>query len=470
MRRISLVASLALVFACSGPTPGSEDAGTGGGSTGGGGSAQGGGSGGGGAGGGGGGGGSTTSDTTPPEVLATVPSDNLADVPNSTVLQALFTEPMDAASVTLSLSPSVTLGPPSWNAEGSLATWIPSTVLSTGTTYTATLAGADAAGNALAAPVVFTFTVAAAPDTDAPSLESSTPPAGATGVAPNTRLRLTFSEPMATGSVSVTTTPALAQGMGAWSDGDRTVTWTSPTSDWAAGTLYEVAISGTDLAGNALGDAGLRFTTSALSDTTPPAIAASTPDAGAANVGTATRLSITFTEQVAASSVVVATSPMVSLGVPTWSDANRTVSWSAPLSNWAAATTYAVRVSGRDLANNPMAPDAGFAFTTASLGDTTPPTVLSTSPANGAVSVPRLSAIRISFSEPMTRSATQAAIGLSPSTACTWAWNATDTGLTCSPGFSLLPQGTVTVTIGTGARDKAGNALARAYTFSFSTL
>jgi methionine-rich copper-binding protein CopC len=466
MLRSLLALSVVTVFACSGPGPGGDDAGTGGGAQ------SGGGAGGGGGGGvsGGGAGGGGEIDTTAPEVLATVPSDNAADVPNSSVLQVLFTEPMGPSSVTLSVTPGVTLGPASWNAGGTLATWTPAAVLPLGTSFTATATGADLAGNALATPYVFSFSTAALPDTEAPTLESSSPASGATGVAPNTRLRLTFSEPMATGSVAVATTPAVAQGTGTWTDGDRTVTWNTPAASWSAATSYRVQVTGTDLAGNALADAGLSFTTSATTDTTPPAIVASTPDAGATNVGTATRLSLTFSEQMAAASVVVATTPTTSLGQPTWSNSNRTATWGSPLMNWAAGTSYAVRVSGRDLASNAMAPDAGFSFSTGATGDTTPPTVLSTSPTNGAANVSRLSSIRITFSEPMDRLATQAAIATSPTVSCSWAWNSTDTGLTCTPGFLQLPLGTITVTIGTGARDKAGNAMARAYTFAFSTL
>lgn len=466
MLRSLLALSVVTALACSGPTPGGDDAGAGGGAQSGGGAGGGGGS----VGGGGAGGGGGEVDTTAPEVLATVPSDNAADVPNSSVLQVLFTEPMDPASVTLAVTPAVALGTASWNAGGTLATWTPAAVLPLGTSFTATASGADPAGNVLAAPYVFTFSTAALPDTEAPTLESSSPASGATGVAPNTRLRLTFSEPMATGSVAVATSPAIAQGAGTWTDGDRTVTWNTPTTSWAAATSYRVQVTGTDLAGNALADAGLAFTTSATTDTTPPVLVASTPDAGATNVGTSTRLSLTFSEQMAAASVVVATTPTSSLGQPAWSNSNRTVTWSAPLADWSAGTTYAVRVSGRDLANNALAPDAGFSFSTGATGDTTPPTVLSTSPANGATNVSRLSSIRITFSEPMARLATQAAIAISPSTSCTWAWNSTDTGLTCTPSLLQLPLGTITVTIGTGARDKAGNPMARAYSFAFSTL
>ncbi len=459
MQRVILGASLALLVGCSAAPP-VDDAGTGGGTTGGGGgSAQ-----------GGGAGGGEGPDTTPPEVLATVPSDHMTGIQNSTVLQVLFTEPMNPASVTLAVAPAVQLGAPTWNAEGSLATWTPQAVLALSTTYVASVNGADEAGNALAQPHSFTFSTGAAPDTTAPELESSTPAAGATTVATSTRLRLTFNEAMATGSVVVATTPPVAQGPGTWTNGDRTVTFAAPASPWSAGTAYTVALTGQDLAGNALAaDAGLAFTTSTAADTTPPRLLASTPDAGATGVGTGTRLSLTFSEAMATSSVSVATTPVVALGLPTWGNANRTVTFGTPGADWAAATTYAVRVAGRDPSNNALAADAGFTFTTAIVRDTTPPTVVSTSPVNGATSVPASAPLRLTFSEPMATAATQSAITLSNSLfSCAWVWSLSDTVATCTPPLGWT-AGTVTVRVGTGARDKAGNFLAAEYRFAFST-
>ncbi len=51
--------------------------------------------------------------------------------------------------------------------------------------------------------------------------------------------------------------------------------------------------------------------------------------------------------------------------------------------NLSASTLYHYRVKSRDAAGN-LATSADFTFTTALLGDTTPPTVSITAPANGA--------------------------------------------------------------------------------------
>lgn len=456
-----------VAVACSAPTPG-DDAGVGGGGAAGGGSSTGGGA----AGGGQGTGGGASADTTPPEVLATAPSDNAADVQNSTVLQVLFTEAMDPASVTLAVVPSVAVGQASWSADQTLATWTPQALLALGASYSVTVNGADEAGNALAAPHTFSFTTAAQGDTTAPTLVSSSPAEGATGVSTSTRLRLTFSEAMAPGALSVSTAPAVAQNAATWSDGDRTATFASPAAPWAAGTTYVVTVSGQDLAGNPLAATSVGFTTSQAADTTPPALVASTPDAGATNVPTNTRLSLTFSEEMATNSVVVSSTPATSLGLPSWSNRNTTVTWPTPLADWEEGRSYALRVAGTDVSGNALV-DGRLAFATATNRDVTPPTLVSSVPAAGATGVARFSTLRLTFSEPMATLATQSAIALTSSSnstvSCSWSWTSTDSVATCTPPLGW-PLGTVTVRIGLGARDKAGNPITQVVSFTFSTL
>jgi methionine-rich copper-binding protein CopC len=413
-----------------------------------------------------------TADTTPPEALATAPTDNATDVQNSTVLQVLFSEPMDPASVSLSLMPDVLVSEPTWSADKTLATWTPTMLLAVSTTYQVTVTGTDEAGNALERPVVFSFSTAAQGDTTPPTLVSSSPANGASAVPTSTRLRLTFSEAMATMSVVVRTSPPVAQGRATWSDGDRTATFTAPAEPWASGTTYLVTVTGTDLAGNPLGATNVTFTTSRAADTTPPTIIASTPDAGATNVPTATRLSLTFSEEMSTSSLVVATSPTMALGPPSWSNGNATVTWPTPPTDWEPGRDYVVNVSATDVSGNPLS--AGrLTFSTSPLRDMTPPTLLSSVPAPGATGVSRFSTLRLTFSEPMATVLTQSAISVTSGNAlavsCSWVWTSMDTVATCTPPTGW-PSGTITVRINTGARDKAGNQMERAVTFSFTTL
>ena len=121
---------------------------------------------GGGGGGGGTGGGGNTPDTTPPTVSSTSPADSATSVAVSTTVSAVFSESLDAATVTnatfLLTGPSGTVAGTA-SASGATATFTPSGSLATSVTYTAeiTTGVKDKAGNALAAARAWSFTTTA---------------------------------------------------------------------------------------------------------------------------------------------------------------------------------------------------------------------------------------------------------------------------------------------------------------------
>lgn len=98
------------------------------------------------------------------------------------------------------------------------------------------------------------------------------------------------------------------------------------------------------------------------------------------------------------------------------------------------------------------------------VADTTPPTVSSTSPADGAVNVPPNTTVSVYFSEGMNTS--YKALTISPNTAGT---------VTASGSVMTIPNSgqaysaTYTVTVPTTVRDLAGLQLATAKTFSYTT-
>ena len=113
-------------------------------------------------------------------------------------------------------------------------------------------------------------------------------------------------------------------------------------------------------------------------------------------------------------------------------------------------------------------------------GDTTPPSIVSVTPASGTVGVTSDSVITVTFSEAMDRAATVAAYTSTelPATAVTFEWNAAGTILTIRPKNPLaykqvgeLHEPAMQYSIGftTAARDLAGNPLA-AFTSIFKTL
>ena len=107
--------------------------------------------------------------------------------------------------------------------------------------------------------------------------------------------------------------------------------------------------------------------------------------------------------------------------------------------------------------------------------DTTPPTITSVSPADGASGVTAGTAVSVSFSEAMNQSSSQAAFSLVNSTtlaavAGAFSWSGNTMTFTPSVPLAALTQFTAKVAGGAGgAKDVAGNALAADKTWSFTT-
>jgi hypothetical protein len=99
--------------------------------------------------------------------------------------------------------------------------------------------------------------------------------------------------------------------------------------------------------------------------------------------------------------------------------------------------------------------------------DTTLPTVSSAEPVNNAADISVYSPIKISFSELMNKDLAQNAFSINPSVSGAFSWDGNT--MTFTPSSRLALSTAYTVTIGTGAKDLAGNSLASPYTFSFTT-
>ena len=99
--------------------------------------------------------------------------------------------------------------------------------------------------------------------------------------------------------------------------------------------------------------------------------------------------------------------------------------------------------------------------------DTTPPTIISVSPTGGATGVVITTTISATFSEAMNEASAKAAFSITPDVAGTfsWVWNT----MTFTPDANLAYSTKYTVTIGTDAQDLAGNPMASAYSWSFTT-
>src|SRR5207249_3341588 len=145
----------------------------------------------------------------------------------------------------------------------------------------------------------------------------------------------------------------------------------------------------------------------------------------------------------------------------------------APAGNLAPLTTYTATIGtgARDLAGNALAADFVWSFTTDVIPDTTSPTVTAMVPAHSATGVYISSQIAGTFSEAMDASTINTSTftlmqGTPPPYTTLFRSGVT---ATFAPAGNLAPLTTYTATIGTGARDLAGNALAADFVWSFTT-
>ncbi len=205
-------------------------------------------------------------DTTRPTVTAVVPRALAINVAVNTLVTASFSEPMNPLTITTSTMrlacPALTpiIGTVGYATIGNIATFTPIAPLPFNTVCTATVTSAvtDVAGNSMLVPFVWTFTTGASTDIVAPTVISTVPGNGATGVGPDIPSRAIFSEPMD----PLTMTPATFRlacptnnlaGTVSYSVAANTVTFT-PAANMPADTLCTATITTgvRDTAGNAM--------------------------------------------------------------------------------------------------------------------------------------------------------------------------------------------------------------------------
>jgi hypothetical protein len=321
-------------------------------------------------------------------------------------------------------------------------------------------------------------------DTTAPTVTHTINANGATGVAINTKVAVTFSEAMDPLTITAATF-TFKQGATAV---PGTVSYTgvtavfTPASTLAANTTYTGTITtgATDLAGNALASNYVwSWTTGAAADTTAPTVTGTIHANGAINVPINTAVGATFSEGM---DPLTITNVNFTLTTDAGAAVPGTVSYSGvsaifrPLSNLASNTHYNVTVKGgaggvTDLAGNPMVNNFSIGWTTAAAADTTAPTVILTVPASAATGVLTNTKISATFSEAMNPlTITNLTFTLKQGTTAV-SGTVSYSGVTAvfTPASILAASTTYTATITTGATDLAGNGLATNYVWTFTT-
>ncbi|CAA9285220.1 MAG: hypothetical protein AVDCRST_MAG93-3475, partial [uncultured Chloroflexia bacterium] len=214
-------------------------------------------------------------DITAPTVNSVAPANGATGVAVAANAQAVFSEAMDAATITDSSFTLVKQGTTtpvaasvSYDSASDTTTLNPGTDLEAGVAYTATVKGGasgvkDVAGNALTSDKVWSFTTAAAGDTTAPTVTEVSPAAGETGVAVGVDATATFSETVDATTLTTSTftlvrqgtTTAVAAAVSYDSTNKRAIL--NPNVNLQDGASYTATVKGgangvKDVAGNAL--------------------------------------------------------------------------------------------------------------------------------------------------------------------------------------------------------------------------
>ncbi|CAN5455338.1 hypothetical protein BH11PSE11_BH11PSE11_03090 [soil metagenome] len=387
------------------------------------------------------GGSGSSSDTTSPTVVSTVAANGATGVSRVAPVSIVFSEPMNAASLTKT---SFTLtGPGSAPVSGTVsysgttAVFTQDAPLRSGTAYVATVttAATDVAGNKLAGNqtlsppsgnYAWTFTTDGVIDTTPPTVSLAN--SNATNVALNARITATFSEMMAASTFNASTFTVM-QGStpvaGTISYNGVTASF-KPTALLNPNTVYTVTISSnvTDLEGNKLsgnqtsfpgpGNFVWAFTTGATSDTVPPTVTSTTSANGSVGVAVNARIGAFFSEAMDAQSIDTQ-SFTLKQGANAIAGSiayGGVAAYFTPATQLLPNTTYTATITSAatDLADNKLSgnqavfPAAGnyvWSFTTGAAPETIAPTITSTDPQNNATGVAQNKIITASFSEPM---------------------------------------------------------------------
>jgi hypothetical protein len=314
-----------------------------------------------------------------------------------------------------------------------------------------------------------------------PTISATTPANAATGVAVGSSLSVTFSEAMAPATLTTSTFSVTGPGTtavaGAVTYSGVTAVF-KPAANLAFNTSYTATVTAAvkSVGGVALAASRVwTFTTASAPDTSAPTVSSTVPANAATGVSINGNVAITFSEALDPASVTTTT---VALKVGTTAVAGAVAyagvtATFTPTQALSASTSYTATVSGvKDLAGNTLAASYAFTFTTGATADNTPPTVSAVFPSASTTGIATNTAITATFSEAMApASISTASFTLSAPGPVAVAGTVTYTGVTATfaPSAALATSTLYTATITTASKDLAGNALATAYTWSFTT-
>ena len=319
-----------------------------------------------------------STDIVPPIVISTDPVNLATNVQLNKKISATFNEAMNPLTInntTFLLKQGATTITGAVTYTGLTALFSPSVNLLPNTIYTATITtgSQDLAGNSLVTDYVWTFTTGLTADNVPPTVISTDPANGATGVVLNKKIAATFSEAMNPLTIN-TTSFLLKQGVTSISG---TVTYAgttalfSPLVNLLPNTTYTATITTAvqDLAGNnMLSNYVWIFTTGNTADVIPPTVISTDPGNGATSVLLNKKITATFSEAMNPLTINITTFLLKQgatsiTGTVTYTGVTAMFT---PSANFAINTLYTATITTgvKDLAGNAMLVNYTWSFTT----------------------------------------------------------------------------------------------------------
>jgi hypothetical protein len=313
-----------------------------------------------------------------------------------------------------------------------------------------------------------------------PKVTATNPVNEATNIALNTALSSTFNVEMDPASINTSTftlkhgTTAVA---GATNYNGMTASF-DPAEDLAANTLYTATLStgATNKSGVGSGRNYVwTFTTGTIADIVLPAVSAISPAENETGVALNHSIVIEFSEAmdkttINTSTVLVKRGSETVEGTVTYSGTAATFT---PAVDFQPNTVYSVTLTtgAKDLAGNAIATNLVSSFTTGAAADVTLPRVNATDPLADATGIARNKIVSLTFSETMDETTINGETFFLKQGSSSVEGTLSYEGMTANftPSNVLAASTTYTATITTGAKDRAGNALAADVVWEFTT-
>ncbi|MDI6792638.1 MAG: Ig-like domain-containing protein [bacterium] len=355
-----------------------------------------------------------------PAIIAVTPLPGFNRVTLDQPVFVVFSEPMDTPSVILQVTPDPGGWEAEWNESGNAVTYAHNPFIS-GTAYMTYIEGHDLAGLGLVpgeTPNPWAFMTEDTP----PVVTAVTPPPGSIDVPLDQTVVVTFSEQIATGTLTFGILPDPGNWTVTWNDGINTEAALSHSPFQEGTTYYFEVTGGMDPGGNILTNIPYPVTFTTLTLEKPPVVVSTVPDTGTVDVAFDQPIIITFSRPMNKSSLRTTSTPDPGGWTAAWNEYDTRATFSH--AGFAESTAYTFRITQATSQNGLDLDPRPYPINFTTLGE--PPVVVSTTPEAGAADLTAGQPVIIIFSKPMNKASVKIASTPDPG-GWTVAWNDADT-------------------------------------------